>query len=85
METDNLEEYGKTVVEAIEELAKENKRLHEEKTNLLEIEAQLQLKVNEEVTMKKQENAELRLEIENLKKRCEILTQWLNRPNPEIA
>jgi len=84
-EPDNIEEFGKTLSKAIEELEKENKRLHEEKANLMEIEAVLKAKVNEEVSMRKQENEELRLEVENLKKRCEELTQCLNRQNPEIA
>ena len=82
---DNIEEFGKTVGKTIEELEKENKRLHEEKANLLEIEAKLQAKVSEEVTAREQENQELRLEVENLKKRCEQLTQYLNRQTPEIA
>jgi chromosome segregation ATPase len=84
-EPDNIEEFEKTITKAIEELEKENKRLHEEKANLLEIEAKLQAKVSEEVTTRKQENEELRIEVENLKKRCKELTQVLNRQSAEIA
>jgi chromosome segregation ATPase len=78
-EPDNIEEFGKDIDKTIEELEEENKKLHQEKANLLEIEAKLQAKVSEELTTRKQENEELRTEIENLKKRCEQLTQYLNR------
>jgi polyhydroxyalkanoate synthesis regulator phasin len=81
-EPENIEEFGKNVCRTIEELEEENKRLSQEKANLLDIEAKLQAKVSEEVTVRKQENDELRLEIENLKKRCEKLTQFLNRQTP---
>jgi hypothetical protein len=79
VEPDNIEECGNTVVRTIEELEQENKRLHDEKMNLLEIEAQLQEKVNEEVATRKQENEELRIEVDALKKRCERLTCFLNK------
>jgi predicted nucleic acid-binding Zn-ribbon protein len=75
----NIEEYGKSIDETIEELEQENKRLHDEKTNLLEIEAKLQAKVSAEVSTIKQENDELRIEIETLRQRCERLTQYLNK------
>jgi chromosome segregation ATPase len=75
----NMEEYRKSIDETIEELEQENKRLHEEKTNLLEIEAKLQAKVSEEVSTIKQENDELKIEIETLRQRCERLTQYLNK------
>jgi len=77
---DNIEEFGKSIGSAIEELEEENKRLHQEKANLIDIEAKLQARVSEEVmTSKQKENEELRLEIENPKKRCEKLTQVLNK------
>jgi polyhydroxyalkanoate synthesis regulator phasin len=76
---DNIEELGKSIAKTIEELEQENKCLHDEKANLLDIEAKLQARVSEELVAKKQENEELRLEIENLKQRCEKLTQYLNK------
>jgi NifB/MoaA-like Fe-S oxidoreductase len=85
-EPDNIEEFGKNIDKTIEELEQENKRLHQEKANLLEIEAKLQARVGEEFAVRKRENEELRTEIDNLKKRCEQLTQYLNRQTmTEIA
>ena len=75
---DNIEECGKSIVTTIQELEQENKRLHDEKTNLMDIEAKLQAKVSEEVATRKQENEELRIEVEVIKKRCEQLTEFLN-------
>ena len=77
-QTQNVEEIGKSIYKTIEELEQEKKRLHDEKTNLLDIEAKLQARVSEEVDVRKQENEELKTEIENLKRRCEELTQFLN-------
>jgi len=85
-EPENIEEFGKSIDKTIEELEEEKRKLHQEKANLLEIEAKLQAKVSEELTNRKQENDELRIEIDNLKKRCEQLTQYLNRQTSnEIA
>jgi predicted RNase H-like nuclease (RuvC/YqgF family) len=78
-EPENIEECEKSVVKTIQELEQENKRLHDEKTNLMDIEAKLQSKVNEEVATRKQENEELKIEVEALKKRCEQLTRFLNK------
>ena len=44
----------------------------------MDIEAKLQAKVSEEVATRKQENEELRIEVEAIKKRCEQLTEFLN-------
>ena len=82
-QADNIEDCVRSVVKAIEKLDQENKRLHEEKTNLLDIEAKLQAKASEELAVRKQENDELRVEVENLKKRCEELTQYINRQATE--
>ena len=72
-------ECDKSVYKTIDELEQENKWLHGEKMNLLDIEAKLQARVSVEVENKKHENEELKLEIEQLKKRCEVLTQFLNK------
>ena len=77
-QTQNIEETGKSIYKTIEELEQEKKRLHDEKANLLDIEAKLQARVGEEVDIRKQENQELKTEIEDLKRRCEELTQFLN-------
>ena len=72
-------ECDRNVYKTIDELEQENKWLHDEKMNLLDIEAKLQARVSVEVENKKHENEELKLEIEQLKKRCEVLTQFLNK------
>ena len=77
-QTQNVEELGKSIYKTIEELELEKKRLYDEKANLLDIEAKLQARVDEEVDIRKQENQELKTEIEDLKRRCEELTQFLN-------
>ena len=77
--TNNVVECDKSVYKTIDELEQENKWLHDEKMNLLDIEAKLQARVSVEVENKKHENLELKLEIEQLKKRCDALTQFLNK------
>jgi len=67
------------MVEDLEKFEEENRRLRDEKANLLAIEAQLEARVTEGAATRKQENAELKLEIENLKKRCENLAELLNK------
>jgi hypothetical protein len=81
--TNHLQELEKSPLTIMEELTTENKRLHDEKANLMEIEAKLQAKVAEEVESKKAENQELRVEVDILKKRCEELTQFLNKKATE--
>ena len=78
-QTNNVVECDKSVYKAIDELEQENKWLHDEKMNLLDIEAKLQARVSVEVENKKQENEELRHDIEQLKRRCEALTNFLNK------
>ncbi len=77
--SDNIEEEeSKSVYKIIAELEEEKKRLHDEKANLLDIEAKLQARVNEELAIRKRENEELKNDVDTLKKRCEELTQVLN-------
>jgi predicted RNase H-like nuclease (RuvC/YqgF family) len=68
-----------SVYKIIEELEQEKRWLHEEKLNLLDVEAHLQARINSEVENRKHENAGLRLEIEQIKQRCEVLTRFLNK------
>ena len=76
----NIVECDKSVIyKTIDELEQENKWLHDEKMNLLNIEAKLQARVSVEVENKKHENEELKQDIEQLKRRCEALTQFLNK------
>jgi hypothetical protein len=75
----NVEELEKSILKTLENLEQENKQLNEEKANLLDIEAKLQARVSEEVDARKHENDGLKIEVEVLRKRCEELTQFLNR------
>ena len=81
----NIEELEKSVLKALEYLEQENKQLHEEKASLLDIEARLQARVSEEVEARKQENDGLKIEVEVLRKKCEELTQFLNRQAAQTA
>ena len=67
------------VYKTIEELEQENKWLHEEKLNLLDVEATLQARINSEIEERRLSNEGLRLEIEQIKHRCEVLTRFLNK------
>jgi hypothetical protein len=78
-EPNNNLECRESVYKTLEELEQQNKWLRDEKTNLLEIEAKLQARAFEEVESRKQENSELKLEIEQLKNKCGSLTQFLNK------
>lgn len=77
-QTQNVEEASENIYKTIEELEQEKKRLNDEKTNLLDIEAKLQARVSEEIDVRKLANDQIKTEIETLKKRCEELTQFLN-------
>jgi hypothetical protein len=74
----NLLEAEKSLFKTIEEIEQENKRLHEEKANLLDIEAELHARINEAIDARKRENEGLRIEVEMLKRKCEEFTQFLN-------
>ena len=67
------------ILRTLEELEQENKRLHDEKVNLLDIESKLESRVNKEVDDKRHQNYELRTEVEKLQRICEELTQILNK------
>jgi DNA repair exonuclease SbcCD ATPase subunit len=67
-----------TALQDLEELEKEAKMLYEEKMNLMDIEEELILKINEEIGNRRQERERLKTEVEDLRKRCEKLTNFLN-------
>jgi hypothetical protein len=65
-------------LQVLEELETETKLLYEEKMNLLNIEQELLSKIDEEVENRKKRKEELLREIEELKRKCEGLTNVLN-------
>jgi|GEM_PF-5657762 ABC-type phosphate transport system auxiliary subunit len=62
----------------LEGLETETEHLYEEKMNLLNIEQELLSRINEEIQKRMNRKEELVREIEELKRRCEGLTNVLN-------
>lgn len=62
----------------LEELETETKLLYEEKVNLLNIEQELLYKISDEIEKRMKRKEELVREIEELKRKCEGLTNVLN-------
>ncbi len=81
--TADAEEFQTDTFHILSNLEQESKQLQEEKANLLNIEAKLQAKINEEIEIVEQKNTGLRKEVEDLKRRCEELTQVLNKQSTE--
>jgi predicted nucleic acid-binding Zn-ribbon protein len=72
-------------LQVLEELEKEAKMLSEEKINLQNIEKELNLKINEEIENRRQKREQLKIEVVDLRKRCEELTNFLNSRNPGLS
>jgi DNA repair exonuclease SbcCD ATPase subunit len=68
----------KSAKRVLEELDKEIDALHEEKTNLSEIEKKLENDIEEEIKRRKQERNLLKTEVENMQKKCEELAGFVN-------
>jgi predicted transcriptional regulator len=69
----------------LEELEKEAKMFSEEKMNLLDIEEKLILRINKEIENKRQMREQLKMEVEDLRKKCEGLTNFLNSHIKELG
>jgi SMC interacting uncharacterized protein involved in chromosome segregation len=81
--TANEEEFQTDTFHILSNLEQESKQLQEEKANLINIEAKLQAKISEEIETIEQKNIGLRKEVDDLKRRCEELTQVLNKQATE--
>lgn len=68
-------------LEDIEKLEKEEKVLIQEKEELIEAEQELWFRISDAIQKKRQSNKELREEVEQLRRRCEELTDVLNKNN----
>ena len=75
----------KNAFQVFEELEKETRTLCEEKASLLDIEEKLALKIVEEVEKRRQKKEQLKAEVEDLRRRCEELTTFLNSCMAESA
>jgi uncharacterized protein YaaW (UPF0174 family) len=62
----------------LKELETETKLLYDEKMNLLNIEQELLSRISEEIQNRMKRKEELAREVEELKRKCEGLTNFLN-------
>jgi predicted transcriptional regulator len=66
------------ILQVLENMEKETRTLQEEKISLLDAEERLLGRINEEIEKKRQKIDQLKVEVEELRKRCEILTNFVN-------
>jgi hypothetical protein len=69
----------------LDELGKEIDILSEEKNSLLDIERKLEKEIDKEVKRREQKRKLLKNEVDNLKKKCEKLTFFVNNFRQEEA
>jgi hypothetical protein len=75
---------GLNLLQVMAQLEKEKQLLSDEKADLMEIEAKLWLMIDEEVEDKRTKNEELRMEVAELRRKCEELTRVLNATIREL-
>jgi hypothetical protein len=75
---------GLNLLQVVEQLEKEKQLLTDEKADLLEIEAKLWLMIDEEVEDRRRKNEALRMDVEDLRRKCEELTRVLNATIREL-
>ena len=75
----------KNALLVLDELGKEIDILGEEKNSLLDIEKKLEKEIEREVKRREQKRKLLKTEVENLKKKCEKLTFFVNTFRQEEA
>ena len=69
---------GLSLLQTLEQLEKEAQLLGDEKAGLLSIEEKLWFMVNEEIVDRQVRNEELRIDVEELRRKCVELTRILN-------
>ncbi len=69
---------GLDTLQFLKQIEEETKSLNEEKINLLDLQEKLWFRISREIENKRQENGKLKMEVEELKKKCEELTRILN-------
>jgi predicted RNase H-like nuclease (RuvC/YqgF family) len=77
-ECEENQDFGSNTLQVLEQLEKEAQELNEEKMNLLDMQERLWLKISAEIENRRKKNEELRIEVEELRKKCDELTRVLN-------
>jgi hypothetical protein len=72
------EDCGLNTLQILEELENETKALNEEKMKLMETQEKLWFKIAEQVEDKRKINEKLKMEIEELKSKCDELAKIVN-------
>jgi uncharacterized protein YlxW (UPF0749 family) len=69
---------GFNTLQVLEQLEKEAQALNEEKMNLLDMQEKLWLKISAEIENRRKKNEKLRMEVEELREKCNELTRAMN-------
>lgn len=77
-EFEENQNFGLKTLQVLEQLEKEAQELNEEKMSLLDMQERLWLKVSGEIENRKTRNEKLRMEIKELREKCNELTRVLN-------
>ena len=77
-EREENQDFGFNTLQVLEQLEKEAQDLNEEKINLLDMQKRLLLKISAEIENRRKKNEELKIEVEELRKKCDELTRVLN-------
>ena len=77
-EREENQDFGSNTLQVLEQLEKEVQELNEEKMNLLDMQERLWLKISAEIENRRKKNEELKIEVEELRKKCNELTRVLN-------
>ena len=72
------QDFGSNTFQVVELLEKEAVELNEEKMNLLDMQQRLWLRISAEIENKRKQNEEVKIEIEELREKCNELTRILN-------
>ena len=77
-ECEENQDFGSNTLQVLEQLEKEAQELNEEKMNLLDMQERLWLKISAEIENRRKKNEELRIEVKEIRKKCDELTRALN-------
>ncbi len=67
------------VLQTLDELGREIEELSEEKSNLMDIEKKLNDEIEKETKIRQKKRDKVKTEVEDLKKKCEELTGFVNK------
>ena len=77
-ECEENQDFGSNTLQVLEQLEKEAQALNEDKMNLLDMQERLWLKISAEIENRRKKNEKLRMEVEELREKCNELTRALN-------